>query len=417
MNRYIREAAQVGLLPRIGGRAIEGLLGVQPVVVVMGARQVGKSTLVRALSALADHHYVSLDDLEARGLAQRSPMDLLTLASRMTIDEVQREPDLMFAIKREVDSAPRRQPGRFVLTGSANLLLMRRVSESLAGRAGYITLWPLTRGERLGLGRTGIWSDLFEAPFAEWADVVEDSSGERTDWRDEARSGGYPTPAHELTSPEDRGHWFSGYVQTYLERDLQDLASVDSLVDFQRVMRAACLRLGNLVNQSEISRDVGVSQPTVHRWLNLLETSFQLVRVEPYAVNRTKRLVKSPKLYWSDTGLALHLAGGDPGGAHLENLVLADLLAWRDVQIDRPAILYWRTSSGEEVDLVVESKRGLIAIEIKSGRRVSMRDAASLRTFRDEYRDLFLGGLLLHDGTAVEPMGDGIVAAPWWKIL
>lgn len=417
MNRYVREAREGGLLPRIGSRAIERLLGVQPVVVVMGARQVGKSTLVRALSALADHRYVSLDALESRELAQRSPMDLLTLSPRMTIDEVQREPDLILAIKREVDSAPRRQPGRFVLTGSANLLLMRRISETLAGRAGYITLRPLTRGERLGQGRAGIWSDLFEAPFTQWPDLVQDSPRERTDWREEALRGGYPTPAHELTSPEDRSEWFSGYVQTYLERDLQDLAAVDSLVDFQRAMRAACLRLGNLVNQSEISRVVGVSQPTIHRWLNLLETSFQIVRVEPYAVNRTKRLVKSPKLYWSDTGLALHLAGGDPGGAHLENLVLTDLLAWRDAQTHRPAILYWRTSSGEEVDLVVESKHELLAIEIKAGQRMNMRDASNLRTFRDEYRDLFLGGLLLHDGTAVEPMGEGILGAPWWKIL
>lgn len=240
---------------------------------------------------------------------------------------------------------------------------------------------------------------------------------ERTSWRDEVRRGGYPTPAHALESEEDRALWFSGYVQTYLERDLQDLAAVDSLVDFHRVMRATGLRIGNLVNQSDIARDVGVSQSSVHRWLNLLETSFQLVRVEPYAVNRTSRLVKSPKLYWSDTGLVLHLTGSGPTMAHLENLVLTDLLAWRDARIDRPPILFWRTHSGQEVDFVVELKHGLLTIEVKTAARVGPRDAAGLRVLRDEYRDLFLGGLLLHDGEVVEALGEGILAAPWWKVL
>lgn len=405
------------ILPRLAGEAIERMLRVQPVVVLMGARQVGKSTLVRSLSALADHRYVTLDALEVRELAVQSPIDLLTLSSRMTIDEIQHEPELILGIKREVDSAPHRQPGRFVLTGSANLLLMQRVSDSLAGRAGYVTIWPMTRAERLGRGRAGIWSDLLETSFPEWSELIGDTGREPASWREEALRGGYPIPALELESEEDRAEWFSGYARTYLERDLQDLASVDSLVDFQRVMRAASLRIGNLVNQSEIARDVGVSQSSVHRWLNLLETSFQIVRIEPYAVNRTSRLVKSPKLYWSDTGLALQMAGSSTTGAHLENMVLGDLLAWRDIHRDRPAILFWRTRTDREVDFVVEAKTGLVAIEIKTASRVGPGDAANLRAFRDEYRDLFLGAVLLYDGSTVQTLGEGIIAAPWWKIM
>lgn len=404
-----------GYLERAASAAIDRGLRVHPVVVLMGARQVGKSTLVQHHPSLDEHRYVSLDDLEMRELASRAPNDLLELADRMAIDEVQRHPDLLFAIKREVDRD--RFPGRFVLTGSANLLLMRDVSESLAGRAGYVNLWPLTRRERLGRASTGIWEDLTATPVDDWPARIAAETTAASDWRDQVRVGGYPTPAHELADPEDRSIWFTGYVRTYLERDLQNLTSIDNLVGFQRLMRAACLRIGNLVNQSEIARDTGISQPTVHRWLNLLETSFQSVRIEPYSVNRTKRLVKSPKIYWGDTGLALHLSGAEPGGAHLENLVLTDLLAWRDLRTERADVLYWRTRDGEEVDFVIETPRGLMALEVKSTRRPRLGDAAGLRAFRDEYPDRLTGGLLLHDGESIESMGDRIIAAPWWKVV
>ena len=207
-------------------------------------------------------------------------------------------------------------------------------------------------------------------------------------------------------------------MRTYLERDLQDLAAIDNLIDFRRLMRAACHRLGGLVNQTDLSRDTSIPRPTVHRYLNLLETSYQVVRLQPYSVNRTKRLIKSPKLYWPDTGLALHLAGGvEPTGAHLENLVLSDLLAWRDSRIPRPEILYWRTVTHQEVDFVIEQGDQLLPIEVKSTPRPRARDARHLLTFRDEYEDRFLGGLLLHTGEDVFWMSDRILAAPWWKVF
>jgi len=182
-------------------------------------------------------------------------------------------------------------------------------------------------------------------------------------------------------------------------------------------MRAACLRLGNLVNQAELARDIGISRPTAHRYLNL-ETSFQLVRLEPFSVNRTKRLIKSPKLYWGDTGLALYLGGqAEPTGAHLENLVLADLLAWRDGQIPRPEVLYWRTATDLEVDLVIESGAALLAIEVKATSRPGAADVRGLRAFRDEYSDLFAGGLLLHDDDEIQWLSDRILAVPWHRVF
>ena len=406
------------VLPRAAAAPLRRALGVSPVVVVMGARQTGKSTLVQTLPELADHPYLTLDDLDIRDEAQTAPDVLVRRAPRMVLDEVQREADLVLAIKRAVDEQRPRVRGRYVLTGSANLLLLKRVSETLAGRASYVTLWPFTRRERLGLGATGIWPELFAWPVTEWYDRIQAADATPADWRAEARLGGHPTPAYELDSDEERAVWFAGYVRTYLERDLQDLATIQNLVDFRRLMRATCLRLGNLVNQNELARDTGLSQASVHRYLNLLETSYQLVRLEPYSVNRTRRLVKTPKAFWSDTGLALFLAGEtEPRGAHLENLVLADLVAWRDTEIEPPSVLYWRTSAGQEVDFVVERGDELLGIEVKSGTRPSHADTAGLRAFAEEYGDRVRGGLVLHAGTDTYWLAPNVLATPWWRVL
>lgn len=386
-----------------------------PAVVVTGARQTGKSTLAERLVS-GDRRYWSLDDLDVLDAARRDPHALLGGVGPVTLDEVQRDPDLLRVVKRAIDR--NRAPGRFLLTGSANLLLMRRVSESLAGRASYLTLWPMTRREQRGLGRAGVWDALLAAPDREWRDLLAAEPDLSEDWRALARRGGFPTPAVEMTAPGDRAVWFDGYVRTYLERDLQDLASISSLPDFRRLMRAVCLRLGQILNQTELGRDVALPQPTVHRWLNLIETSHLLVRLPAYAVNRTKRLIKSPRAYWADTGLALHLGGTDDlRGAHLENVVLHDLLAWRDARLERAEICYWRTAIGEEVDFVVETGGKLLPVEVKAGARPRLADAAHLRTFRAEYGSKARTGLLLHTGATLEWLAPDVLAAPWWKVL
>jgi predicted AAA+ superfamily ATPase len=402
-------------LPRLVSAALSERMRVMPAVVVTGARQTGKSTLAEQLVP-GERRYATLDDLDVLDAARRDPEVLVGGSGPVTLDEVQREPELLRAVKRAIDRD--RTPGRFLLTGSANLLLMRQVSESLAGRASYLTLWPMTRREQRGLGRCGRWEELFATPDAGWRDLLGDETESAEDWRLLASRGGFPTPALELTGASDRRIWFDGYVRTYLERDLQDLASISALPDFRRLMRAACLRMGQLVNQTELGRDVALPQPTVHRWLNLLETSYLLVRLPAYAVNRTKRLIKAPKIYWGDTGVAMQLTETEePGGAHLENLVLHDLLAWRDARIERAELGYWRTSIGEEVDFVIEAGGKLLPIEVKSTARPRLGDATHLRTFRAEYGKKARAGLLLHTGNTIEWLAPDVLAAPWWRVL
>jgi predicted AAA+ superfamily ATPase len=401
-------------LPRLVSGALAERLRVMPAVVVTGARQTGKSTLAEQLVP-GKRRYRSLDDFDVLDAARRDPEALVGGTEPVTLDEVQREPGLLPAVKRAIDR--NRTPGRFLLTGSANLLLMRQVSESLAGRASYLTLWPMTRREQRGLGRAGRWEELLATPDAGWRDLLAAGDDSAEDWRALARRGGFPTPAIELAKPAERAIWFDGYVRTYLERDLQDLATISALPDFRRLMRAACLRLGQLVNQTELGRDVALPQPTVHRWLNLLETSYLLVRLPAYAVNRTKRLIKAPKIYWGDTGIALHLAGAEPDGAHLENVVLHDLLAWRDARVERAELGYWRTTIGEEVDFVIEADGKLLPIEVKATARPRLTDCAHLRTFRSEYGKKARAGLLLHTGSTLEWLAPDVLAAPWWRVL
>ncbi|MFO0827494.1 MAG: ATP-binding protein [Phycisphaerales bacterium] len=405
-------------LPRLVAKSLLDRLKVMPVVVVTGARQTGKSTLVQT-QLPRERRYFSLDDIDVHDVAVRDPASLLGGALPVTLDEIQRVPSLLHAVKRSIDR--HRVAGQFLLTGSANLLLMRRVSESLAGRASYLTLWPMTRREQRGLARCGLWDELLSAPDEAWMEVLSAQHDEPEDWRALARRGGFPTPALHLSSDADRAVWFDGYVRTYLERDLQALSAISALSDFRRLMRAACLRIGQLVNQAELGRDVALAQPTVHRYLNLLETSYLLVRVPAYSVNRTKRLIKTPKMYWGDTGVAAFLAGGvlgdSPGGAYLENLVIADLLAWRDARVDRADVFYWRTTTGDEVDIVVETDKCLLPIEIKASPRPRLADAAHLRTFRQEYGKRARAGILLHAGTTTEWLAPDVLAAPWWRVV
>ncbi len=405
------------ILPRAAAAAVRRALDVSPVVVLLGARQTGKTTLVRSLPELRNRPYLTLDEFDLRAQAKSDPESVVRRAPRLILDEVQRSRDLLIAVKRAVDEEPVRTPGRFVLTGSANLLMMESIGETLAGRAIYVTLWPFTRRERLGHGCAGRWSELMETPFESWPEVMSTEPPLPENWRETATRGGLPVPSLDLADAEARALWYSGYVQTYLERDLQALRAVENLVDFRRLMRAASLRTGALLNQTELGRDVGISQVQVHRFLNLMESSYQIVRLPAFAVNRTSRLIKTPKLYWSDTALGMYLGGEtEPRGAHLENLVLSDLLAWRDLQGLKPEIMYWRTATGLEVDFVVESGGRVLPVEVKAAGRVHPADAKGLEAFLDEYPDLASGALLLHDGTESYPLTRRVIAAPWWRV-
>lgn len=401
-------------LPRALATTLREHLGVMPVVVVTGARQTGKSTLAKVF-APGPRKFLTLDDFDVLEAAKLDPGSLFEGGGAVTLDEIQRAPDLLRVIKRNVDQDRRR--GQFLVTGSANLALMAQVSESLAGRASYLTLWSMTRQEQLGSGRAGRWEELLATPDGSWRDLLLGKPADRADWQSAARRGGFPEVAVHAADDRERTIWFDGYIRTYLERDLAALSSVTSLVDYRRLMRAAALRIGQVVNQTELGRDVALPQPTAHRYLNLLETSYLLLRLPAYAINKTKRLVKSPKLYWSDTGLALRLANAAPTPAHLENLILNDLIAWRDARPEPAEISYWRTVQGEEVDFVIESGDMLLPIEVKATANPRLRDTTRLRSFRKEYAQQARAGLLLHDGDTTEWLTPDVLAAPWWRVI
>lgn len=388
-----------------------------PAVVLTGARQTGKTTLAQAVQP--DRAYFTLDDVGVMGQARQDPESLL-VQRPVTLDEVQRVPELLLAVKRQVDR--KRQAGDFLLTGSANLLLMHRVSESLAGRAVYLELPPFCPTEWLqrpdGL-------NPIDTLFAKKFDY-RDWPQEKGDWQTWLLSGGFP-PALLAETDEARQFWFGGYVRSYLERDLQQLSAVSNLPDFQRLMALAANRTGRILNQSDLARDVALPQPTCHRYLNLLETGCLITRLSPYATNPTTILVKGKKLLWNDCGLAAWLAGIKTPmalaqrldtGFWLEQTIFQTLQTWRSLDIASRRIHYWRDRSGREVDFVLEQDGALVALELKASHQVSPSDAAGLAAFRaglGKGRHLKCG-VVLHAGGA-RPLGEGLYALPWnWLV-
>ena len=410
------------LYPRLLEPALLDRLRRSPVVVVTGARQVGKTTLVRSLPAAASRRFLTLDSLTTLDQARREPEALVEAPEPITVDEVQRAPDLLVAIKRAVDADRRR--GRFLLTGSANLLLRRDVGESLAGRALYLVLRPLMEREKRKAPSASPWTKLLEAESPEAAQHALDPP-RPLDWRTAALVGGFP-PAALASEVDERHLWFEGYVDTYVQKDLRDLAQVGDLAAFVRLMRLAALRTGGLLNQAELARDASVSRSSAQRWLSILEASFLLTLLPAFAESRAKRLIKTPKLYAGDTGLALHLCGilevealgREPNvGVWLENVVLNDLLAWRETEIIKPGVFFRRTITGEEVDLVLERGKRLLPIEVKAARNVRVSDARALDAFCAEFPRRAACGLLLYDGREILRLTKTTVAAPLGSVL
>ncbi len=399
---------------------LDSVLTTFPVVVVAGARQVGKTTLVRDLCAGPARRYYSLDSLDVLSQAQQDPDSLLEELP-VTLDEVQRAPELLLAVKRAVDR--KRVAGGILLTGSANFSLMRTVADSLAGRAIYLELSPFCRSEWDG-SRAGV--ELVEGLFGDKLDMDVWSAGE-TDWRDTLCRGGFP-PAMLMGDEAARAMWFGGYVQTYLERDLRQLSNVGSLGDFQTLMRLAAGRTARLLNESDLARDAGISQPTCHRHLQWLEVGCLITRLEAFHANAASGMRKARKLMWQDSGLAAWLAGIRSAddvsrradeGFWLEQAVFQTLQVWRTMDPVSRRITHWRNGGKKDVDFVLEGPEGIVALEIKNSKSVTSSDAAGLRAFRDAVPRgrKFRRGVVLHGGTESRPLGDGIVALPWGNLV
>ena len=396
---------------------LQSALRVLPVAVLTGARQTGKTTLTRTLAP--SRAYFTLDDVGVLDQAERNP-DALLAARPVILDEVQRAPQLLLAVKRAVDQ--RRRAGDFILTGSANLLLMEKVAESLAGRAIYLDLPPFCPAEWLERKDALAPLDRLLAKDFDWREWPDEPG----DWPAWLVRGGFP-PALQIESEADRRMWFAAYVQTYLERDLRQLSAVSSLPDFQRVMVLAAQRSGKLLNQADLSRDAALSHPTTHRYLNLLETGCLVTRIRPLGTTPSAALVKAPKLLWTDCGLAAWLAGIKSSaevtqrmdaGFWLEQTLFQTLQTWRALEPQGSRLNFWRDRAGHEVDFILEQDGRFVALEIKSGSQVSMSDASGIRAFRDSLKrkTALVRGVVLHAGAA-RPLDTEDFALPWgWMV-
>jgi len=392
-------------------------LNTHPIIVLTGARQVGKSTLLQREPPFPTWRYISLDDFDTLAQARTDPASLWAGADRVVLDEVQKATNVLDAVKLTVDSHYGMY--RFILSGSANILLFKKVSESLAGRAVYFTLYPMTGGEMSGSRLPKILEKLLKGQLPNQQRVESPMNDPiALMWK------GFMPSLTQMDSYATVIRWWEGYVATYLERDLRQLSQIDSLPDFRRLMAALALRCGQVLNQTEVARDTGITQPTVHRYINLLETTCLIDRLPAFSVNRTKRLIKSPKVMWSEPGLVSFLAGHyDPeslktsreAGGVFESMVYLHLKALSQLLVPRPRIYYWRTTTGKEVDFVLEWGRTLVAVEAKLSTKPKFTDIENLRLFLQEYPETS-ACLLVYAGDEVKMIHEKIVAVPWFLL-
>ena len=378
-----------------------------------GARQTGKSTLVNALEGQMALR--SLDDLGDLASAKADPVGFIaSLGDRAILDEIQRAPELLLPIKASVDRD--RRPGRFVLTGSANILTLPKVSESLAGRMEILTLWPLAQAEL-----EDALSGFVDACFTGRPQDLSLAPGSRTELIERAFRGGYPEVLSRPTQ-EARTRWFQGYLTTLIQRDLRDLAGIEGLAHLPRLLQAVAHRVGSPLNVADMSRTLAMNQVTLKRYLTLLETLYLLVQLPPWFENLGKRLARTPKLYLNDPGLLAHLLGLEPGamgsqpaslGPVLETFVVMELLKMAPWSRTRPGLFHMRTSTGTEVDVILEDrKRDLVGIEVKAAATASEADFKGLRMLRDGVGNRMTCGLLLYCGMDILPFGQGLWALP-----
>jgi uncharacterized protein len=398
--------------PRESSKLILKALENMPVVVLSGMRQTGKSTLLQNLAPLGGRKYFTFDDYNTLEAARRDPESLISQGEEITIDEAQKFPEILSVIKKDVDK--NRKPGRFLLSGSANFLLLKRISETLAGRAVYLTLYPFTRREKLEQEETPALVNFINK------NVFPEESVKKLNM-DELLKGGMPSVV--LGQVKDSEIWFRGYEQTYLERDIRSLSQVADIVVFRHLLQLLSLRNGQVLNQSSLSRDAKINVMTTTRYLSLMEASFVIFKLFPHLANRTSRLIKSPKIYLSDSGLAAYLAGVkkldnyEPlRGALLENYIAHNLLGILSVHFPDAKITYWNIQGRFEVDFILELDRETLAIEVKNGSRINKSDMAGLNAFMSSSKNC-RAGILAYNGTDVIRISDNLWGVPITLLL
>ena len=390
-----------------------------PAVLLSGPRQSGKTTLLREHCGKS-HGYVSLENPDVRERARADPIGFLRdHPAPVIFDEIQHVPDLLPYVKTEIDED--RRPGRWLLSGSQSFPLLQGASESLAGRAAILTLLPLSSGEVCGRPRSGteieeLLDRLFEAKQA--------PEGKRLDFGEWILKGGFPDLwTHPDGAGPDRRLWAASYIQTYLERDVRSAVRVNDLGTFQVFLRLTAARTAQQLNLADLARDVGISPPTVRQWLNILEASHQIVLLRPYFENFGKRLIKSPKLYWLDTGLVTFLTGlhgteairhGPMAGALAETAIVAELVKAFLHRGQPPPLWFWCSRDGWEIDVLVERALRLFPIEIKSTATPRPNHAKGIARFRELAGEKRVGeGLVMADLTRPASLIPGVRASPW----
>ncbi|HPQ41481.1 MAG TPA: ATP-binding protein [bacterium] len=388
-----------------------------PVVILNGARQTGKSTLVKWIAR--EHYpaeYVTLDDLNFLDAALNDPHGFINrLPKPVVIDEIQKAPDLFTAIKMEVDS--NRQPGTFLLTGSADIMLLPRLSDSLTGRMEIITLWPFSLGEIHG-NRENFIDRLFDKKSLNCSTLP---SLNAQDFYRHLITGGYPEMLNRK-DPDRQKAWFRSYVTTILQRDIRELSNIEGLTAMPRLLSLLATRIGNGLNIAELSRTAAIPQSTLKRYLALFETTFLLRLLPAWSHNIGKRLVRSPKVFLNDSGLVSYLLDADEKtlsskpeltGHLIENFVVMECCKQITWNASNVTPFYFRTHTGREVDLILEDTSGsVVALEIKSRATVTSRDFKALKFLSNELGEAFFRGIVLYTGNKVIPFGNSMWAIP-----
>jgi len=383
-----------------------------PVVLIAGPRRAGKTTLVQKMGKVG-RTYVTLDDQTTLAAAQADPVGFIRRHDRVIIDEVQRAPELLLAIKKSVDEDY--QPGRFLLTGSANVLTLPRVADSLAGRVETIQLLPLAHAEMIG-NKSTFLEQLFNCHFKSVKNAILGDKLTRL-----VLSGGFP---EALTRPTEkrRQDWARAYITSVLTRDLRDIANIEKLTELPKFVRLLAQHSAQLVNYSEFGSGINVTHKTSQRYLSLLENVFLVSTLQPWYRNAVKRIVKTPKLHFLDTcllatsrGLTFDRVNADRNafGALLESFVFSEvmkLMAGSDLRL---TAYHFRHQQMHEVDLVLERDDGMIVgIEVKANATVNFSDFKGLQKLAELAGKKFVGGIVLYDSATVVPFGDNYAAVP-----
>ena len=400
------------MYPRFVERRVRESLGDTRVVLLCGPRQSGKTTLAQRIAADAIP-FVTLDDATALDAASADPVGFVRGLDRVVIDEVQRAPDLILAIKTAVDADPR--PGRFLLTGSADLMTLPRVADSLAGRMGIVRLLPLAQAELRNALPSFLDKTFSGQPPTSGDPVVGD------DLVETVLAGGYPEALTRATWRR-RQSWHLDYIEAILQRDLRDIARIEQLDLMPRLLRVLAEYSGQLVNYSGFGAPLGMNHVTARKYVGLLENLFLVLTLPPWYTNALKRVTKSPKLHFLDAGLLAALRGITPAhlrrdrtpfGAMLETFTLGELLKIASWSGDRYIFSHFRDKERNEVDIVIEDGLGrILGIEVKASATVSSGDFAGLRRLAAATGERFALGLILYDHDRTVPFGERLAAAP-----